>query len=222
MGRVYLYFRGVRLANATGSGIYTADGTIYKEALTAYKDLADHASQEIWHRGQIINEQGLRVDEEVAVHARQTAEWEAKFRKQEEEAKMLKANLLRAEVAKERGEGEAKKLVEQKDKWERLAKMKEEKEELEDNLRQQLREVKLAAKGGPTTTAATQTQQTPPLQRNLACQPEKPTYASVAVQAEPKEKGKAVGSASTPVGSASPAKGIIMKDMKTCLITRRR
>ena len=153
---------------------------------------------------------------------RERDEADIKVRKQEEEAEVLKAEaevlkakLLHAEVAKERAEEEAKKLVEHKDKWERLAKKaKEEKEELEKYLRQQLREVKLAAKRAPTTTAATQTQQTPPPQLNsTTTQTEKPTYACVATQFEKEgiEKGKGKGKASV-VTSASVVEDVVMKD----------
>ena len=130
--------------------------------------------EEVWI--EMLYEKREALQEEVEKSARTLKEVEDEMKKTKKEAEVLKAKLIRVEVARERGEVEAKKLVEQKDKWERLAKKtKEEKEELENNLRQQLREVKLAAKWAPTTTTATQTQQTPPLQRNSACQMEKPT-----------------------------------------------
>ena len=175
----------------------------YDEARYAYLTLTNPTSEEIWAQGeyaeaqaewiQVLYEKREALHEEVEKSARNLKEMEEELKETKKEAditkkeaeitkkeaEVLKAELLQGEVAKETGEGVAKKLVEQKDKWERLAKKtKEEKEELEKNLRQQLQKVKLVAKRAPTTTAATQTRQIPPLQ--LTTQTEKPTYASVA------------------------------------------
>ena len=130
----------------------------HEEACNAYLTLTKATSEEIWARGdyaeaqaewiQVLYEKREALHEEVEKSARTLKEVEEELKEtkkgaemMKKEAEALKAKLLRVEVAKERGEGEAKKLVEQKDKWERLAKKtKEEKEELEKNLRQQLRE----------------------------------------------------------------------------------
>ena len=139
---------------------------------------------------------------------------EMEILKAERKLKEVHGKLLRSEVAKDRAEGELKKTVEQRNKWERLGrKTKEEKDRMEKDLRQQLREAKLAAKRAPTTTTMTQTHQIPPPQQcSLATQTEenaKPTYASVAVQASV-EKAEAEPAPTT--AASTSAVDIEMKD----------
>ena len=86
-----------------------------------------------------------------------------------------------------------------------------------EDLRQELRAAKLAAKWAPTTITASQTQSSPPSQQHSSTtQTDMPTYASVAIQADSgkkkKGKGKAGEPASTAVASASADEDIEMKD----------
>ena len=141
------------------------------------------------------------------------------FLRSEAEKKEAKAKLLRSEVAREKAEVEWKTLVEQRDKWRREAeKTAKEKDKMVKDLRHELRAAKLAARRAPTTTTATQT--TPPATCSTTTQTTetKPTYASMATQADAdsrkrdKGKGKVGQPAPTAATSTSVAGDIVMKD----------
>ena len=202
----------------------------YKEVTCTYRKLINRASLEIYRHGDLVDD---TLQEKRALETKlKDTEWihevlkdsicdslgekESMLTEAEKEVKELRERLFKSEVARERAEGELKKTVEQRDKWERLGKKAKEKEGLEKDLRQQLREAKLTAKRAPTITAATQTHQAPVPQRNSACQTEKPTYASMATQADSgkreKGKGKAAEPAPTTVALTSATEDIEMRD----------
>ena len=144
----------------------------YEEGFEAYFQLAGAASEEIWARGKYADE--LEEWIEVTYEKREVLHKELgalqtklkevvdEVRGTKKEVEVLKAKLLKSEVAREKAEAEWKTLVEQRDKWRREAeKTKKEKDKLEKDLRQELRAVKLVARRAPTTTSATQTHPPP-------------------------------------------------------------
>ena len=83
---------------------------------------------------------------------------------------------------------------------------------------QKLRAAKVAARRAPRTTAATQTMPPPPM-HSSSIQTGKPTYVSVATQADSGKKEKVIGKVGEPaptiVASASAVDDIEMKPVGT-------
>ena len=159
------------------------------------------------------------MEQEKEVLKGEVEEMRKAFLRREAEKEEAKAKLLRSEVARGKAEAEWKTLVEQRDKWRREAeKMTKQKDKMEKDLQQELRAAKLTARRAPTMTTATQT--TPPARCSTTAQTTetKPTYASVATQADAdsgktdKGKGKAGHPAPTAASSALVAEDIVMKD----------
>ena len=204
-------------------------GVVYKQVVENYWKAFEASTRDIVQASDEIFRRSEWLDEELSKVPRLEQEKEDLKGEVEEMRKVLlrseagkeepeaKAKLLRSEVAREKAETEWKMLVEQRDKWRREAEnAAKEKDKMEKDLQQELRVAKLAARRARTMTIATQT--TPPKIRSTNTQTTetKPTYASVATQADSgkrdKGKRKTKQPAPTAATSASIAEDIVMRD----------